>query len=783
MKTLLSLSFLLIAAFAGAQQTVSAIRGTITDKQSQYPIIGATIIVSDLQPVLGATTDIDGRFRIDAVPVGRHTVTIQYTGYEPQTLSQLLVVSGKDLELNIQLEESVTQLNAVEIVAEDDKTESLNKMSSVSTRSFSLEEARRYSGSLQDPARMVQNYAGVSNASDDRNDIIIRGNSPTGVLWRLEGIDIPNPSHFSTLGTTGGPVSILNANNLANSDFSTSAFAAEYGNALGGVFDLRLRNGNKDRRELMAQIGFNGVELGAEGPFRKGKNASYVLNYRYSVLGLVQALGVDFGTGAAVPEYQDLTFKADLPTRNMGRFTVFGIGGNARINFEAAESGDNNLYADAFQNSRFTSLTGVAGISHTYFFTEKAYGKLTIAASRSQNGGYIDSLNVDRRPTLVFGNDHTQDKLTAHYVFNKKINARSTLRLGVMADRFIFDVKDSVLVNSSYYWMESNFQGDADLGQAYAQWNYRATDRWTLNTGVHAQHFFFNNSSAIEPRLGARYQVNERGALSFGAGLHSQLQPITLYFNRQESATGEAIANNRNLGFNQAAHLVAGYDLRLNGHTRIRSEVYYQQLYNIAVDRASSSFSILNAGADFGLPDNADLVNEGTGTNYGLELTLERFLHKGFYYLVTASLFNSRYSGSDGVERNTAFNGNYVFNALAGKEWKVGEDNAFTADLRVSYAGGRWYSPVDLEASRIAGSEVRDESAAFSSQLTPYFRVDAKVGYRMNGEKISQSISLDIRNISNNQNVFQRGYDAFSRNVETTYQTGFFPMLFYTIYF
>jgi hypothetical protein len=277
--------------------------------------------------------------------------------------------------------------------------------------------------------------------------------------------------------------------------------------------------------------------------------------------------------------------------------------------------------------------------------------------------------------------------------------------------------------------------------------------------------------------------VSERSALSFGAGLHSQLQPITLYFNRQESTTGEAIANNRNLGFNQAAHLVAGYDLRLNGHTRIRTEVYYQQLYNIAVDRASSSFSILNAGADFGLPDNADLVNEGTGTNYGLELTLERFLHKGFYYLVTASLFNSRYSGSDGVERNTAFNGNYVFNALAGKEWKVGEDNAFTADLRVSYAGGRWYSPVNLEASRLAGSEVRDESVAFSSQLTPYFRVDAKVGYRINGKKISQSISLDIRNITNNQNVFQRGYDAFSRNVETTYQTGFFPMLFYTIYF
>jgi hypothetical protein len=785
MKKIILLFILLnsLTPVSSQESPVSAIRGIILDKQSQYPIVGATVIVTDTDPTLGATTDLDGRFRIEGVPVGRHTVIIQYTGYEPQTLSGLLVVSGKDLEIICELLEYTTQMNTIEIIASDDKAESINKMSSVSSRSFSLEEARRYAGSLQDPARMAQNYAGVSNASDDRNDIIIRGNSPTGVLWRMEGIDIPNPSHFSTLGTTGGPVSILNANNLANSDFATSAFAAEYGNALAGVFDLRMRTGNRDKREFMGQIGFNGFEFGAEGPFKKGKSATYVLNYRYSVLGLVQALGVNFGTGAAVPQYQDITFKTDFPTKKAGRFSLFGFGGTSFIDFKAEDSGENNLYSDNSQNSQFQSRTGVAGVSHTYFFNETSYGKLVIAASRSQNGGYIDSLNVSRIATRTFGTDRTQDKVSGHYLYNRKFDSRSTLRTGLIVERYFFQMIDSALYNSSEYFRESDFSGHADLAQAYAQWNFRATDKWTLNTGVHAQHFFYNQTTAIEPRIGARYAITPMNSVNFGAGLHSQLQPITVYFNRERMTDGTAISNNRNLDFNKAAHLVIGFDHRFNSHSRLKTEAYYQHLYNIAVDRNSSSFSMLNVGADFGIPNNGDLVNSGTGFNYGVEITLERFLHKGFYYLLTTSLFQSKYVGSDGVERNTAFNGNYVSNILAGKEWKSGKNNAITADIRFTYAGGRRHTPVDLNKSREVGSEVRDESQSFGSQYSAYFRTDVKVGYRFNGAKISQVISLDIRNVTNNQNVFATGYDRFSRNIETTYQTGLFPMVLYNIYF
>jgi hypothetical protein len=271
--------------------------------------------------------------------------------------------------------------------------------------------------------------------------------------------------------------------------------------------------------------------------------------------------------------------------------------------------------------------------------------------------------------------------------------------------------------------------------------------------------------------------------MSFGMGMHSQMQPLAIYYNREELENGTVIENNESLGYNKALHAVLGYDHQLTDHLRIKTEVYYQHLYNQAVDRYSSSFSIVNAGADFILPDNADLVNEGIGTNYGLEITIERFLDKGYYVLFTTSLFESTYEGSDGIERNTTFNGNYVFNFLAGKEWKVGKSNAITLDFKTTYAGGRWYAPIDLEASIASGEEQRNWDENNSEQYDAYFRTDFKVGFRMNRAKYAQAFSLDIRNVTNNENVFLMNYNDASQSIETIYQTGFFPMLLWNIYF
>jgi hypothetical protein len=289
------------AVQAQARQTI---RGRIVDEVDNTPLIGVNIIVvSTTDPQLGSTTDVEGNYRIENVPVGRQTLKVTYIGYEEQTVSNIVVTAGKEVVLNFGLRESISQLNEVVIVADtkEDKTATNNDLAVVSARSFNVDDTKRYAGALGDPSRMAANFAGVVGGNDSRNDIVVRGNSPTGMLWQLEGLNIPNPNHFGALVSTGGPVSMLNNNNLDKSDFMTSAFPAQYGNATAGVFDLKLRDGNNQKREFMGQVGFNGFEFGAEGPFSKTTKASYILNYRYSTLAIFQAMGIEIGTGSNTP--------------------------------------------------------------------------------------------------------------------------------------------------------------------------------------------------------------------------------------------------------------------------------------------------------------------------------------------------------------------------------------------------------------------------------------------------------------------------------------------------
>jgi hypothetical protein len=775
--------FLSQVGISQAEKT-GAIRGVVVDHQSQFPIPGVTIMLVNSDPVMGVATDVDGHFRLEDVPVGRQALKVTFIGYEPQYVSNLQVNSGKDLEANIFLVESIIQLEGAEIIAEENKHEALNEMSTVSSRSFSVEEARRYSGSLLDPARMAQNYAGVSNASDDRNDIIIRGNSPTGVLWRMDGIDIPSPNHFGTLGTTGGPVSILNINNLANSDFMTSAFPAEYGNALAGVFDLRLRNGNSHNYEFLGQMGFNGLELGAEGPMKITKNSSFLINYRYSTLGIFKALGIDFGTGASVPEYQDITFKLDIPTDKLGRFSVFGVGGLSYVEFKGSDANESALYSEDSEDSEFGSDTGWLGFSHQYFFNEKTKSKLVVAASYVGIEGWVDSLSTDDgSPHRTFGLNNKQVKYSANFSVNSKLNVKNTVKAGVVFDRYDFTVEDSVLWQPDIFFHTSDFEGTADLAQAYVSWQARFGELTTLNAGIHGQYFIFNNSSSIEPRLGLRYTFRPDQSLNLGVGLHSQLQPITVYFREDRLDDGSSELKNDELGMNKTWHAVIGYDNSLSRNFRIKIEAYYQHLFNIAVDRESSSFSMLNTGVDFGIPSRGDLYNGGSGTNYGLEFTAERFLADNFYILSTLSLFQSVYEGSDRVERNTAFNGQYVFNILGGKEWPVGKQNTISLDSKFTIAGGRWYTPIDLEASELEGQEVRFDDLAFSEQYAPYLRWDVKLAFQSNGKKISQQWAVDVRNVTNNKNIFLEQYNSRTNEIQTRYQIGLFPVVLWTIYF
>lgn len=771
-----------------AQTLSQTIKGTVVDKQSQYPLPGAVIQVLNSNPILSATTSEKGEFKITGVPIGRWQLKIQLIGYK-EKYQIVVLYSGKESINVFELEENVIQGVEVEVVAGQDKTATNNKMSTVSSRVFSAEEAARYAGSRNDPARMAANFAGVSGANDSRNDIIIRGNSPLGILWRLNGLDIPNPNHFGNSGSTGGPVSILNNNTLANSDFMTGAFASDYGNATAGVFDLKMRQGNTEKFEFLGQVGFNGFELGAEGPFNKKKNSSFLINYRYSTLSIFKALNIDFGTGDAIPQYQDVTFKTDFQTKKLGKISFWGIGGTSYIALlESNKSKENDLFGFSARDTYFKSYVGASGITHTYLLKNNAYLKTNIGISGTYNSILADRIDTSFKTPKNLKPEYRQKTQTIKYsintTFNKKFNSRNFINIGIYSDVFntLFVDSNDYLFGTNTFITLRNYNGVTNLSRAFMQWQHKFNDNLTLNTGISNQFFFLNNSNAIEPRLGLKYSLNQKQSLSFGAGMHSQLQPIYIYF-ASDTINGQNIETNKNLDFTRAVHGIAAYDVNFGQNFRLKTEIYYQYIYNSPVKNTPNYFSVLNLGADFTSPNITNLVSKGTGYNYGLEITLEKFYSKGYYFLFTTSLFESKYKGSDNILRNTAFNGNYVFNLLGGKEFKLNEKYILIFDIRSTYAGGKRYVPIDLNASILAKDEVRDGTHAYENKYPDYFRIDVKPGFRLNFKNTTHEFSVDIQNLTQNNNVFQQVYDINTQKINTTYQLKFFVLPQYRILF
>ena len=768
------------------------VRGTIVDKHSQQPLFGVDVIVLDTSPLLGTSTDNNGNFKVSSVPVGRVTIKATLFGYNDILMSSLELTSGKELILNLQMEELV-EIQEVVVTAKGDKKNPLNKMSTVSARTFSIEESKRYAGSKNDVSRMAQNFAGVQGADDSRNDIVIRGNSPTGVLYRLEGVDIPNPNHFALMGTTGGPVSILNNNVLDNSDFMTGAFPAEYGNALSGVFDLRLRNGNNESREFTGQLGFNGAEVMAEGPISRDKFSSYLVSYRYSTLDLFAMMGINFGAGTSIPSYQDASFKLNFPNKN-GSTSIFGTGGLSSVELLDSDNEGTNLYGRGGEDLTFNSSIGAVGISNTYRISDKGYLKTVLSISGSSNGIRTDSLSIsDEDPIPLYRNKSVVGMQSLSTNYNHKFNAKHLTKIGVFADRKLFDLADSLYNGTSNTWKTlTDFNGATYFLQPYIQHQYRITNDLTINAGFHYQYFVLNQTKSLEPRAGLKWELNPKNTLSIGYGLHSQLAPTRVFFKQTADLSGNLVEVNRYLDMTKSHHIVLGYDFSLNKQVRIKTEAYYQSIFNAPVDVKSNSYSILNYGANFDMAFPDSLQNTGTGKNYGAELTLEHFLHKGFYYLVTASIYESKYKGSDGIERNTAFNGGYTLNALAGKEFSFKSKksiemqkakSSLLVDVKVMLNGGQRYTPFDLEASNYYGEGVYDHSRAFQNTYADYFRLDLRIAYKRNGKKITQEWAIDVQNATNQQNTFQMQYNANLNTEEKTYQVGLVPIMQYRIEF
>ena len=766
------------------------VRGTIIDKESKAPLIGATVSWLDHEIVSGTTSDIDGKFKLENIPLGRHSFDIQYLGYEPIFLNDILVTSGKEIVLNIEMIESAIEMDVVVVRAKLDKSNAINEMASVSARSFSVEETSRYAGAFNDPARMAMNYAGVSlgGGEDLFNEIVVRGNSSKGMLWRLEGIEIPNPNHFGAAGSSGGAVSMLSGSVMSNSDFYTGAFPAEFGNATSGVFDLNMRKGNDEKAEYAFMLGALGIEAAAEGPLKKGTGSSYLINYRYSTLAALESIGIS-PAGDVAPRYSDLSFKVHLNANELGNFTLFGLGGMNSSSFDPEPDSIQWMYESDKWGFLEKQTVGTVGLGHRILLSNSSYLYTVVAASTNKHESfeyYLDPKNNYTRFDDGKG-EFVSDYLRASILYNDKINARNTIRLGAIASRQKFDLAYRYFHDEdAQYKVLFDNRGTSHLLQSYAQWKWKAHSKFTVNTGLHFTFFDLNKDQSLEPRLSLEYNLNPKHRISLAWGIHTRPEHASFYFTEHTTDEQERISPNRNIGFMRSGHTVLGYDWTINADWRFKAELYYQNLYNVPVNTEMGSVgSIINVTNIWDIAGAGPADNSGKGRNYGVDITLEKFFSDNYYGMFTASVFESKYTPKSGKEYNTRFNGNYQFNGLGGKEFEVGKRkvNRLALNAKALLSGGRRITPIDLAASEVKGYTVRDYTRPYSEKTPDYFRVDFSIGYKINRPKLTHSITFDIQNIFNRQNLYETFYNGETGQVDNYYQAGLFPNFNYRIEF
>jgi len=770
------LSVFFIASTSFSQTITCTVRGKVFDKLTREAIPGANIMVLKTEPPIGAATDINGNFAINNVPVGRHSIKVMMMGYESHLINEILISTGKQIVLSIGMEQTI--MNTEEVVVRVNKDVPINTMTTVSGRQFTVEETQRYAGGMDDPARLASSFAGVATPSVSSNGISVRGNNPEGLLWRIEGVEAPNPNHFADLTVVGGgALTALSNQMMGNSDFYTGAFPAEYGNAISGVFDINLNTGNTQEREYTFQAGVLGIDFAAQGPFKKGENASYLMNYRYSTMGLVSPL-LPEDTG--IIKYQDLAFKTNFPTRNAGIFSLWGIGAFDEQKMVASDSVDWESDFDR-DNSQTSLYMYATGLTHKLPLNSNTFLMTTLSATG--NGLIHKEQRLDYglqlHPQSHVNNDTW--RYTIQSSLSKRINKKHSNQSGFYYSHLGYEL-DIEQAENEYEKPTSmvNQSGNSGLFQLYTQSKLTLSPRLTLNLGLHSLYLLLNDNYSFEPRAGLKYHFNDKHNLAFAYGLHSRIERLPIYFVNHNGETP-----NKNLELLKSSHFILSYNVKLNSNLRLCIEPYFQQLSNIPIS-PDSYISTINMKNDIFF--NERLISKGNGRNIGFDLTLERFLQNGYYYLCTASVFDSKYKDAAGITRNTRFNKNYVFNLLAGKEWIIGasKNNILSANVRLNYLGGNRKEPIDKMTS-IQNKEIvygeANGKRAFSQKFddTPIFSFT--ISYRKNKPNYSSVWALQILNAAATQEYSNDIYNIKTGKTETKYEGIFVPNLSYKIEF
>jgi len=769
------------ALFSYSQNLIQDIRGVVIDKDSRRPLAGATVSIVEDSIQVAAITDSAGSFVLARVPVGRRRVQCSFSGYVSSITDNLIVNSAKEVEIIIEMEQYFRQEAEVVVKAPGNPKLPVNKMSVVSARSFTPEETNRYATSVNDPSRMAMSFPGVQPSRDTRSDINIRGNSAAGMLWRLEGIDIPNPNHFARKGSTGGGITIFSSSMLDNSDFSSGAFPAEYGDALSGVFDMRFRKGNNEKNGYTFKAGLLGLDLSAEGPIKKGQS-SFLFNYRYSTLGILNALGFHLTDEREDNNFQDLSFNLSFPSKdNRSVFNVWGIGGLSKEDYAPVEEVADWDEYDDYAIYDFKTNMGAAGIGHSLQVGKTGLLKTSLAVMNQKITYADDTLNTQKVPFTINDELYKNSRVSFAISYNTKLAKSVSWKTGLFISRIGYEFQQSLYDFETNVYNENIIDGNGNTmqWQPYTQFNIKISPKLTFNAGVHVLYLALNKKSSVDPRTSLQYRINPHHSISFAAGRHGKTLPLGSYFYKAPDGS----LPNLDLDMMKSAHFIAAYDWLMKKNWRLHLEAYIQKLTAIPiVNDESRTFWLLNMLEGYA---NEALVSSGTGRNRGVDITLEKFFSKGWFMLTGFSVFNSMYEPLNGVSYNTQYNSRSAGTLTAGKEWKWKKNKTFTVGGKTLYNGGMPITPLLAGAPVNSREPVLDESRPYSEIVPAYFRLDTRISLRKDKTTTAWILALDIQNLLGieNTDALSRRYDPGTNQWIYKKSSGFVPVISYQIDF
>jgi len=761
------------------QSVKGVIYGQVLDAESRASLTGASVKMSGPSVEIVVVSDCVGRFRVE-LPPGRYNITVEHSGYNRVLIGDILVGSGKEVYVTIQMTESSRVLGGVTVSSE--RGRSRNTMAMVSARRLRSQDASRFASGYYDPLRMVTSLPGVSAGNDDdNNQIIVRGNSPKGLLWRLEGIEIPNPNHLASgEGASGGAYSAITTNILSGFEFYTGAFPAEFGNATSGVMDLSLRSGNPTKGEYSLGVGVVGAEVSAEGPLPANKAGSWFVNLRYANFNFLSRYGIiDSDDVSIIPNSFDWGSKVSYSSGKAGNFEFFTAGGASKVGDMASDNADSIKIGadnDEFLDKQFFA---VAGVKHTLTLpNEKTFIRTTIGLTwqKDNSDNFVVDTLLNKRHN--YSESFFYPAVRASVTLNHKLSPSNTFRIGMssnivngemFAKRFVSQGVYDTLINSNERgWYNSYFM----------QWKYRPSERVEMVAGMHFFHSGITGEFVAEPRGGMKLSIGGDWTMNMGVGLHSRLEPLSIYNYRIRIAPGKREIANENLKATRAAHLTFGLSGSITHSLKATMEIYHQHLYKVPIaSDLVSKYSILNAA--YGLPD-VKLVNNGTGRNSGIEFSLEKEFFRSSYFLTSVSLFDSRYKAPDGRTYNTYFNNGRIFMFTAGREFKMGREgrNILGFNIRALNRGGFRYTPVNTELSLSRKRVVYDVLRTYGKQLPDYSRIDAGVSYRLNRKESSWTFLVEVQNLTNRHNVVRRRFSYSQGKILTrdSYSVGIVPI-------